>query len=432
MSILNKNPKTKMSDFDEEGVNVSRKARAYEETLVQMSEPRSKKGYRAGKWTVRIFILVIVLLTLSNFFMSRNNRALNDQLQANISDTYNPAFKVRYADLGRQVIHSWYSNLPAPVQVASDVTWPNSTLTVDPETGLPVDASTVEEPPVKVENISFIEGVQLPLTSPDMPNAYQEQLSYTCTLNGVNYTCFVTLAIPDIANYTTPPVLISPPALGPVPPENQELQSITIKPNGNGWNGIDLSQNAVSQIDAWAQAWTIGDGNALKRLTGDTREDALYYGMPPGWTFQTGTLTVVWASENKNLEKTVAQVQWAMVPPGGDAAQVQKQEMNILISNADSGLPNVSAWGPNGSYSVLTPFMNAVLSENIVVPSAAPTSDVVGSPTPTPSATPSGSPSPTASTSPTPTTTEASPSASPTETAASEPPAKSKKNEERN
>lgn len=67
------------------------------------------------------FILVTALLLMS---FAYTGFQFTRELRAQVEETYNPSFRVRFDDAGEQTIRAWYGGLPSPVNVASNVQWP--------------------------------------------------------------------------------------------------------------------------------------------------------------------------------------------------------------------------------------------------------------------------------------------------------------------
>lgn len=116
---------------------------------------------------------------------------------------------------------------------------------------------------------------------------------------------------------------------------------------------VQLSAGAVSQVDAWAQAYAANDRTALYQLTGDPSAHT-YTGLG-GWQV-IGTPTVV--SATTRGQQALVQVQVTMAPANNTAAQTV-QAFDLLMQDVSRPLPPVVAWGPAGAGWSLRPFMNA-------------------------------------------------------------------------
>lgn len=354
------------SAYGPEGTETLR-SHAYDDAFVRMSRPRSRRGAKAARWMVWGFITLIVLFTLGNVLLARSNRALNSQLSSSLQTQYNPSFKVRYAELGRQIVLSWYASEPPPVSLGKGVSWPNQL--GDPyASGTTITAVTPSPstPALQVSGVAFLSGREM--QSPGSTTQYQEQDTYYAIVNGLPYDVTVDLAIPDINDYSSQPVLLAAPTL--VPATDPGSSTLTDQPANV--STITLPQAAQQSLSQWAQAWTTDDRTTLKQLTQDQSTVDTYRGEPGGWQYVSNSLTVAWAAQYKG--NTVAEVQWQMAVPAPtpttgsgttttttpQSGPTQTQTMDVLIGNPNGGTPSIQAWGPVGTYPTLQPYMNAL------------------------------------------------------------------------
>lgn len=373
----------KDNDFGPKGIDQGT-SNDYLRGLTQMAKPRSRAGSRAAQLLVYTIMFLLIALNVLNFSIANGNRALGNDLRDQLSATYNPSFKVRYESLGAEIIKAWYnpSIQTSPIAIGAGITWPVSSAGSD--ASVPVDenesndttnTATVSSDrinPISVTSVAFLSGQQLK-TPGKTPNAYQEQLTYSAYINGSYYQISITVGILDLSDSKQQPVLISSPTIS----SQIQIPIDTTNPAGvpTDWQKFDAQDGLKTAVNSWAKSWSTNDSVALKQVTGDSSGDTYYAGLTPGsWEYLEITLQILWAYQRPNTASEIAvQVQWNvklpdLTVPDPTNPQIdilltgatQTQRMDLLVKDADSGLPKIIAWGPAGTYPALQDKQNVL------------------------------------------------------------------------
>lgn len=369
--------KSRDTKFDD-GLVSREQERAIGDALLQMGAPRSKAPRRMAKILVWGFVLLMPLSLALGFIIADNNRSLNNELTKALTLQNNPGFKVRYDDIGAEVISAWYNRQKPPIDIDSSIQWTEPTLADLSGDTSKASASTTpaNTATLKVSGVSFLRGSQI--ETKGAPGRYEERLEYYALLNGVPQIIGVTIAIPVLDDINSTPVLLSAPSVIGKP----TVSAITDNRAANPVDALGNAQltdatNAV--LNTWAKAWTEDDASTLKQTTQDSNVDNTYRGLGGGWTYTPNSLTVQWSALAPEAGgNAVARVSWEMQTPGitvpattGADAQPerkiagakQKQSMDVLIGKYDSGTPSVLAWGQVGTYLELKAQDNALTKE---------------------------------------------------------------------
>ena len=329
----------------------------------RMGRSRSTAGKRIAAAGVWVIVLAFMLLTVMSALQVNNNRAQNTELRSMMETQYNPSFKTRYSDLGKEIINSWYTTnpTPAPVKVASGVVWPHSTASdlTDFEDGV---ATVDYTPSITVRNVTYIGGRQQ--ESPDTEGLFYEIDMYSAYVDGTLSTVSVTFAIPSLDDYVTLPTLMNEPTIFP----STSAIGAGIATNQPSWRNIKATDTFNAQLESWAEAYTTNNTGTLKQITGDN-SDSFYIGALSSkpWSYVDQSVKIVWLKENNgDTNEAVGQITWQMklpdytvVDPNDPDATVirtgavQTQRLEILVKAPASGLPLIVAWGPVGSYLTL-------------------------------------------------------------------------------
>lgn len=344
----------------------------FEKGMIKAAEPssrRSQKVFRVAAWT---FITMFILTNVSNCSQQVKIQSMQTKLDQQVSDTYNPSFKVRYADLGAQVIESWYKGTPPPLNLTKDVMWPSNAVpaTVADNSANAAPKSSTGKGELKVTNIAFLNGSQV---TGEAQSFYQERLNYYALVNGVPQQISVTLGVPDTAKIDNYPILVAAPSI--LPYKAPGVSNLDPAPSNAA--PAELSEDAQNQIAAWAKSYTENNSTGIKQVTGDSNAKNAYSGLGAGWQFVGKSNTVVWSvTSNTDVDTAIARVTWTMKAPDVQlpvtasnptpitvTGASQTQTMDVLIKGYKSGSPTVQAWGPVGTYTDLKPFQNAINTE---------------------------------------------------------------------
>lgn len=345
---------------------------------IQMGRRRSgfgKKAVAFGVWTVVVSFLALTVLSA---LQVNNNMLLNVELRKTLETQYNPSFKTRYGDLGRSITEAWYNQnpSPSPVKLANGITWPHSgtndssDFQADYATAIANGVSLT--PSMTVRNVTYVNGEQIP--APGEDGQYYEVNYYSAYIDGSLGVIAVTLGIADLADYGALPTLMSEPTILP----NDGALGETISSTQPNWFGATATDNMKTQVNSWAKAYSENNSSALKQITGDSGK-SFYIGAisDKGWKYVDSSAQIIWVKEKANdPDYAVAQVSWKMKLPDFEVVDprdpqkkitkvgaTQTQRMEILIKSPKSGLPLIVAWGPVGTFSILTPAMNSLTEE---------------------------------------------------------------------
>lgn len=362
------------SRFGRDDGRVSLSDSEYDEMTIRMAKRRRTRGARirtrALLWFIAsLFVLVPAYVTLLAFVVRGNA----EEVATRSDDLYNPAFPVRYEDLGEATITAWYDEGQPPLDLGPDVTWPTEIIGGDTyisPLGVPEDEDEESDTvPLRVTDLSLVGG------SGDIlhDDTYIESLEYHALVNGVPYNVALSIGTTSLDDPDAIPVLYAPPTITAATPV--AVSSLTGMPGGDE---TELSDQALGLVDTWAEAWTHDSRSVIKQVTQDEATDSTYIGLPGGWQYVEDSVSVVWAVE-EGQEGAIVRVEWEMqvpdteMPDPEDPEQTvtvegptQLQTMDILLSGRESGLPAIVAWGPVGSGPDLEEFENAILDEDDV------------------------------------------------------------------
>jgi hypothetical protein len=386
--------KSRDTTFDD-GMASREQDRAFEDSLLQMGAPRSKTPRRMAKLLVWGFVILMPVSLILSFVVADNNRSLNSELSKTLETQYNPSFRVRYDNLGAEVISAWYNKQAAPINLDANVVWVETAagkLSGETTTNSTVKSNTAS---LKLSGVSFLRGSQIASKGND--GRYEERLEYYVLLNGVPQIVGVTIAIPKLDDINSLPILVSSPSVIGKPNVGTITENAMVKPT-DALGTANLTETAkVSLMNTWAKAWTEDDAAALKAATQDPNNENTYRGLGGGWVYVPNSAKVEWSALAPDAGgNAVARVTWEMqtptviVPPvTGEnpqpaqtiAGAIQKQSMDLLIGKFDQGSPSVLAWGQVGTYMELKPLRNALTKEDAAKIAAPVTKDVAGVPT---------------------------------------------------
>lgn len=357
--------------------------------MLKMAEPRR------GGWTrfLRIALPVSLLLSIPaapiyayfGLYVIPSNLA---ETQRMTTANYNPSIRVRYSELGAEVIRAWYNGGQQVVPVSQGITWPSKPA-VDigqkirsmTTTGQGFDQNAINEmlsqasaAPV-VADVSFVSGEQLQQEESDFPNLYLERLTYNAKVNGVLHTVTVLFRIENLDDFTKLPVLISEPSIGTAvdissqrPADNGPLRLRT-------WT-VDDSQK--SQLVTWAKAFSADDRESLKRMTGDKSSSNVYAGIVDGgWTYVDESLRVLWSKVEDDQDTGRARLRWQIQSTRDTGLRspetnkpivqriVQTQTMDVMVKGISTALLSVVSWGEAGTYSKLAAYDKAYTTDTV-------------------------------------------------------------------
>lgn len=352
---------------------------------IRRPHPRYVKFKKSLYWLVPVGLGLVII---SAIVTTLRVNTVESNVMDRYSEAYNPSFRVKYQDLGSDIIQSWFSYGPAPVNYGGKVQWPGTTSAknnaANPEAqNSPQNTANKTVPEIK--NITFVYGEQVSAnlaeemisTEKDkFKNPKIENLTYRLSYNSQVLNVSISLLIPDVLSADSLPILIANPTMTPTDPGIAEPSGVGSDPRGAGMGQANLSEQAKTVISQWSTAWSEDQRVALKQLAQD-QSTKTYRGLG-GWSTKGGaTPTIVW-QYNREIagdkdKYVVAEIEFQIFQSftqklPGQTAGTEKptveqnysstQTMNVLIAKADTGLPAVVAWGPSGSWQELKPFMN--------------------------------------------------------------------------
>lgn len=144
--------------------------------------------------------------------------------------------------------------------------------------------------------------------------------------------------------------------LAAVPALERVLRPAALPTHFN-WSDVDGQQNPSAPLQAavskWATAYLADDRPTLATTTGDLQSRS-YVGLGE-FTATASAIEAFVPRADKGL--SLVRVAISATGPGGWTSQL---EYDLLVSDADSALPKIVAWGPPGAGPSLAPYQNAL------------------------------------------------------------------------
>lgn len=359
-----------------------------------MSRPSSRLGYRVVRLLAWTLAFGMIGSTAVNVYNAAVTQSQVGELKGMVTEQYNPSVKVRFSQLGGQVISAWYNGGSQPVALADGISWPSSVPVTNkdqqgttqqpqkgdkPQSGAATDQKPDQtQPQTKpldgtpvVSNIAFVYGSQTKQPTEGNPNAYVESLTYSATVNGVLQYITILFRIDDLSDLALPALVAEPSLVNP-DDVNAKIEADNGPKELKNWS---VSTEQLSQLDSWAKAYTTDDRATLKRLTGDTNKGDVFIGLVSGnWDYVPNSIKVVWAKSMNEPNNGYARVSWQIQEvvdsgvkdaSGKATTKTYKQTMtmDLLITNKETALLSVIDWGAAGSYEKLTKYGNALTEE---------------------------------------------------------------------
>lgn len=371
--------------------------------LIDTIHERSAANRRLSKTLRNVTVGGVAFLALFSIVSGPAALFRSNVTDERIDTLQSPAFKTRYDARGAEVIRDYFAHNTPSVNLTSNVNWAGYLTTggasgqvsqgsAGGQSGQGGDGASVRSAPVQVQSLSFVSGEQVPfIMSPDdmrelegspngnpFNNPVQENLVYTGVIDGEVYTFHISFIIPDIDDPSRDPYLASNPTIMP----HGDARSVNI-PDGSVppaddpmFEKTDIDSTTQSTINDWVSAYAAGDSAAIKRLTGDNDPTNMYRGL--GEFSLIGNSRVVWAynvypdgdrsiSDPATLVRINFQLQSnnssLNTQQSGSGSQeipfAPTQSMDILLTGANTGIPNVVAWTADGNWKGLSTHMNA-------------------------------------------------------------------------
>lgn len=344
---------------------------------------RTKRSMSVQKFIVLATVAALFITITLVFFQSLRANSGVSQAREEIANISSPAFKVRYASLGEEVIRAYYGGQTPVTNLLPDVEWPGMSTTGATST------ANVEVSGLQMIRGESTEGAFASESFEDdnqgiFKNPANEILEYTGVIDGRQYSFTVNLIVPDINDATKLPYLAAPPNIEPMETliiSRIEASRPGIGPDAANYSEMSLNDSSIARISEWASAYAQDDGEAMKLIAGDGNINAHYQGL--GGYSLVGTPSVRWSYEyvenpdDPESERMIyARVAFAMetsvsANASGASSQVRGGEENnrfrpnqvfdLLLTNYDEGTPDIVAWTSGGNWYRLEPRMNAII-----------------------------------------------------------------------
>ena len=354
-------------------------------------------GYKSA-----VVLVPVSMIMFGAGFVS--NTVTQNQLEEQVSSTYNPSLRERNADLGKSLIYAYYNGDPVPpASIARGIEWPGGASSEELETfsdssgDAGSSASGVDSADVgsdaaisaTVRNLSLVNASNWERAgseeevrkSPALESSLMESLTYSGVFNGVVSNITIMLQTPGAkpADLMHPADNLQPPIMVSVPTITAGKPSVSGAP-GTADPGTrdgefeplrNVPEPVGKSIQAWAEAYVADDRQSLRGVVQDP-QDGNYVGMTGGWSLKNGSVQHQWqylrTSDNLMVVGISFTATQALMPDGKDAKPIvtdNPQMMEILVDYTNQGTPAVVAWGVSGSASHLKPYQNALQDNEV-------------------------------------------------------------------
>ena len=358
---------------DEPDVPFRTHKRVMEDTGVVPIRTRTNKSRSIQEKIVVFSVASVLALMCGSAVMSTAEIVNSKQMRKDIENNVSPAFKVRYSELGKEVIYSYFAGKAPVTNMLSTAGWSDESR----KNTLEVTSLALLDAEQKSVNLDAVE-VKRAGGTKAFPNPRKEMLTYAGMIDGKQYRFTVTLLIPDVMSTTKKPYLVSPPTIEPM----EDLVAVQLSadkpPVGEGsmFSPVELPSSANKAFASWASAYAENDGEALKRMTGDTDATHVYKGL--GDFRLEGVPTVQWAvqyttPQESNSDIVLARINFNLIAnttsntsskssSSSNEGVIFPQTMDVMLYDASKGDPNIVAWGPPGSWQSMRSYMNATVA----------------------------------------------------------------------
>ena len=169
--------------------------------------------------------------------------------------------------------------------------------------------------------------------------------------------------------------VVGSPSLLPLPMTQGASDEISLWP---GTTSVAASEATTRAVEAWAQAYTSGDSDALATVISDPDASHLYSPLS-GFTQATAQIEVAAYRAYKrgdHPDTSVLMVSVTLHAQREGQEKPSQLSFDLLVSEPTTGAARVTAWGSPGSGPSLRPYENAVVVGNgpeTSTPSASPT-----------------------------------------------------------
>lgn len=371
---------------DEGSINFAHVGTAVSGDLGGDGDPRfirPKKNWfsRHRNLITAISAVLIIGFVLGGSASGWLNRSSINTMRAEQEQNSNPAYLVRYASLGRDIIRAYYNGGSMPVPVSPEVTLPKTGTSSDEITE---DGTNL----VQVKDVTFASGKKYRNdygedwsrdNKDSFPNPYREELVYKAEMNGTPVQITIHLFVPQkyANNEDGMPTLETNPTVAP----SKDYSDVVVDANGNpagaGMTPVDLSKNkdAKDMLTRFAEAWASGNSEELRSIVNDGTDRR--YTSPGGFQLD-GEVTINWRYKRSfdddpgnyivsRITFPVSQVKTATKTEDGKRSETEVkfgfvQTMDVLMKVGNNSIPNVVSWG--SMWKDLTPYSVGVTGED--------------------------------------------------------------------
>lgn len=165
--------------------------------------------------------------------------------------------------------------------------------------------------------------------------------------------------------------VIGEPSLIPVVGQTGEYNGQSVWP---GLRSGDVPASVETSVNAWTEAFTSGNGDALRQAVADPNGEHQYLPLKDvaeaNATVAEGARFVHFTGQDEIVEedRMLVRVQIAVRWQGqkvGEGQDLPVLTYDLLVHNVDSGAPQIVAWGGPGSGQSLEPFENAITGRDL-------------------------------------------------------------------
>lgn len=291
------------------------------------------------KWVLVTMLAMVPLLLGMSIFQAI---AINDQQalleERSTVETIDSPNKA----LAQEEVIDWLGGDPSPMPGARLLSWDRAAVTTEPSSMVDAAGGERRTPGVERHELSVLSDT------------------------GARYTAVVQISFDEALGAA---VMGAPTLIPVLPGDEQQLASSPLWP---GLESAPQSPSMDSAVKAWAEALFSGDPEALKLAVSDPDPARGYLPMPSGSVVGTRVESVVAApdAETRESDSDPATSVVARVSVLVDYVSTTEQDRqssqgatytyDVLLREANTASPHVSAWGGPGTGHELTDFANGI------------------------------------------------------------------------
>lgn len=127
--------------------------------------------------------------------------------------------------------------------------------------------------------------------------------------------------------------------------------------DGQNYSAYTLTPTITQAIDSWAAAYVTNNTQSLYLLSGDSKAQH-FFGLT-GWELTPNTTPNISSSYQISPSEAIVQISIPITSTSSTPTQVVAS-YDLLLSGLTKSVPYITAWGPIGSGTTLTPYQNAL------------------------------------------------------------------------